>query len=87
MAEISLLHLQSFTINPFHFRTTVESATSQVYVQKLALQQTQLSCVVDGHRVEGSHVATEYLRATLKQHVRGRGLHNTRKRKRFFVNG
>ena len=86
VAETSLLHLQPFTNNPFHFRT-VESANSQAYVQTLPLQQMQMSCVVNRHRVEASHVAAECVCATWKQHVRGRGLHNTQKRKRFFVNG
>jgi len=53
VAEIILLHLHSFTNNPFHFRTNVEMATSHVYVHKLPQQQTQQSCAVDRDRVEG----------------------------------
>ena len=33
VAEISLLHLQPFTNSPFHFHTSAEPATSQVFLQ------------------------------------------------------
>ena len=46
------LHLQSFTHNPFHFLISgIGDLPKRVY--KLPLQQTQLSCAIDRHRVEG----------------------------------